>query len=141
MNAKCRATHSAHAGKSHSLLPHPLSASPHLAPRSFCWNTGLENSPSPGGIQPFKGLCWHRNTPCSIKQDDSTCSRVFPKAPGKEGDGNVVHVLWLSPLSPHPFVLSILKISGQRLGGICESRRSCFPLMVSWEWSSRTLEQ
>lgn len=25
------------------------------------------------------------------------------------------------PLSPHPFVLSILKISGQRLGGICES--------------------
>lgn len=33
----------------------------------------------------------------------------FPQGPRKEGDGNVVHVLWLSPLLT-PFVLSILNL-------------------------------
>lgn len=61
----------------------------------------------------------------------------FPQGPRKEGEGNVVHVLWLSPLLT-PLCFSILNLRAA-LGKNWLVLKRTISSMVSW--NSRTLEQ
>lgn len=64
----------------------------------------------------------------------------FLQGPGKEGDGNVVHALWLSfPLTP-PLPLRASNIKSQ--GSTWEAFAGLvLPPKLSREWKSRTPEQ
>lgn len=67
----------------------------------------------------------------------------FLQGPEKEGDVNVVHVLWpSSPLTPHcPFVLSVLNLRAALGKNLLVLKISVLSPKLSREWKSRTSKQ